>query len=615
MPRNRGRHAMSLGLNLGLSNPGLVGAFVPPTPHKSAGRAFAFSLLLPGLGQLYCGKKARGWVTLACWLLGLIFAFSSHEGLKGTGVIVVFVLWIFSFLDAYFTAIEINRGRDLQVDAENPRVAVTLNLLTAGFGYFYLGERIKGTVIFVVTQFVRFGTPKLTGYLGGVVSLALVVFQMLMGADAYRIARMQLKESLPPETAPATGEESRLPVFIPIGLASAAAVLFIGFLVFGVALIAVRGPRIRPAAVRAQSQPVSTLGLSAPGKTEAHVAPASAVDLTSAVEQVQWLERQTERRKENIPELKRDVEIFNSALKNGKIDAADVAVAHYYRAEALRLVNSIHEREGEALEPAAAKGAIADFDNVISARANTYIPAVNVTNAEYLAGSVARNYLRSYSLAYRYWQKCALEGHAGCLHLMATARLTGDGGQKIDVNEALDLHTVVFNTGVRYRCAGAESALSIAEIGYFTGVRRPGDDEFQWVNKSNALMDRLEAADGNKDVCHRAQAEVEEFLLQLSSGQRNENILQDAAARLGEESPTTKAAIQLLSGSASDTEFESAVQASKSESDRCSAYFDATWYAAIMSQDVATQRYHRRLKEIGKFHCGTELAFASKFKP
>ena len=470
-------------------------------------------------------------------------------------------------------------------------------------------------MIFVATQVVRFGTPRLTGYAGGVVSIALIVLQMLMGADAYRIARMQLTEALASEPSPAAGKASRMPSFVPLGLASAAAICFVGFLIFGVALVAVRGPRVPPAATRAQSRSLPAVARSGSGNMAARVPPAPAVDLTSAVEQVQWLEKKTERGKADIPELKRDVQIFDAALNSSKIDAADVVVAHFYRAEGLRLINSIHEREGEALEPSAAKGAIEDFDRVISAGASTYIPAVNVTNAEYFAGFVARNYLRSYSLAYQYWEKCALEGHAGCLRIMASARLTGDGGQKVDVAEALDLHTIVFNSGLRYRCAGAQSALSIAQIVYFTGVRRPGDDELQWVNKSNGLMDQLEAAEGNRNVCQRAHIEIEEFLLQLSKGQRKEDMLQEAAGRLGEESPPTRAVIQLLSGSTSETEFDSAVQASKSEGERCSAYFDAMWYATITNQDAAAQQYHRRLADIGKFHCGIELAFASKFKP
>jgi len=609
---------MSLGLNLGLNDDGPVRPFVPETPHKSAGLAFALSLLVPGAGQFYCGKKVRGWTTLGFWLLGVLLSLTSREGLKGTGIMLIPVLWIFSFLDAYFTAIEINRGQDAQVDVQNPRVAVTLNLLTAGFGYFYLGERAKGTVIFVATQVVRFTVPRLTGYVGGVVSLALIVFQMLMGADAYRIARMQLKEALgplPEQPDAATSKASRMPSFIPVGLAGLTATCFLGFLIFGLALTAARGPVVHPAAALPEIQRLPALArLGSANTSPRAIAPDPATDLPSAVQQVQWLERQAERRKEDIPELKRDVHIFDMVLKGSKVNDVDAAVGHFYRAEGLRLINSAHEHEGEAFEPSAARGAIEDFDKVIAlGSVSTYIPAVNVANAEYLAGLVARNQVRSDSLAYKYWEKCAWQGHAGCMNVMASAKVTGDGGQKVDFNEALDLHTIVFNSGVRYRCAGALSALTIAEIVYFTGVRRPGDDELEWVNKSYALMDKLEAAEGNKNVCQRSGAEVAEFLLQLSRGQRKESILQDAAGRLSDESSTTRAVIQLFSGSANETEFEAAVQSSKSEGARCSAYFEAMWYSEIMKDTAAARRYHQHLSDIGKFHCGEELAFASKF--
>jgi len=609
---------MSLGLNLGLNDDRPIGTLVPEASHKSAGRAFVLSLLVPGAGQFYCGKTGRGWITLGFWLLGLICAFSTREGVKGTGIMLVTVLWIFSFLDAYFTAIEINRGQDVQVDVQNPRVAVTLNLLTAGFGYFYLGERTKGTVIFVVTQVLRFGLPRLTGYAGGVVSLALLVVQMLMGADAYRIARTQLQEALGPQPEQpnaATGKASRIPLFIPVGLASLAAVCFLGFLIFGLALIAARGPRVHPTAARVERQRVPAETRRGAGNMSAHVFPGTATDLPSAIQEVQWLEKQVERRKEDIPELKRDVRIFDSVLNGTKVDDVDAVVAHYYRAEGLRLINFAHEHEGEVLEPSAAKRAIEDFDKVIAlGSVSTYIPAVNVANAQYFAGSVARNHLRSDSLAYKYWEKCAWQGHAGCLNVVANARLTGDGGQKVDLNEALDLHTIVFNSGVRYRCAGAHSALSIAKIIHFTGVRRPGDDELEWMRKSYGLMDKLEVTEGNRNVCHRSDAEIEEFLLQLSRGQRKVSILEDAAGRLGDESLATSAVIQLFSGSGSDTEFEAAVQSSKSESGRCSAYFDAMWYAELMKDDAAAKRYRQHLSEIGKFHCGEELAFASNLK-
>ena len=50
-------------------------------------------------------------------------------------------------------ALEINRGKE-PGPYQNPRVAAVLNLLTHGFGYFYLGERGKGLLVFLGLRFV-----------------------------------------------------------------------------------------------------------------------------------------------------------------------------------------------------------------------------------------------------------------------------------------------------------------------------------------------------------------------------------------------------------------------------------------------------------------------------
>jgi hypothetical protein len=581
------------------------------TRHKSAGVALLLSLILPGAGQLYCGKSFRGLMTLCFSSVGLVLCFMRQQAsLQGTGVLIVVVLWVFSFLDAYFTATEINSGQDLQVDAQNPRVAVTLNLLTAGFGYFYLGERAKGMAFFVGTQIVRFGVPRMTGYKGGLVSVVIVVVQMMMGVDAYFIARRQLKEALGPAPEhPVFVTPSRVPAFLPIGLASIIGAGFFLTMIVGLAFQAARGTK---------GQAVSNLGRQnrlqsrrgVIGSQSGSVPPAT--DLVSAVEAIRKVERRTHRTKDDLQDLKRDAQIIVSELQKQKLTTDDTAVAHFYKGLSLSLINSIHDHEGEAVEMDAAKESLSDFDEVIAHNPHTYIPAVNVSNAEYLAGSVARNQLRSIPLAYTYWEKCAWQGHAGCLNILANSRITGDGGQKMDVNEALDLHMMVFNTGTTYRCAGALSAMSIAKIVHFTGVRRVGDDELEWVKQSYSLMDKLEAAEANRNPCDRAHAEVEEFLLRLSRGQHKPGILRDAAARLGEESPTLPAVIRRLSESTSDDEFEAEVQSARREQDRCSAYFDAMWYTHLMKQEVNARHYHDRMLEIGNFHCGLDLAYASK---
>lgn len=584
------------------------------TRHKSAGLALLLSLILPGAGQLYCGKSFRGGVTLCFSLVGAVLCFMRQQpNVQGTGILLVVVLWMFSFLDAYFTASEINSAQDVQVDAQNPRVAVTLNLLTAGFGYFYLGERAKGMAFFVGTQIVRFGVPRMTGYKGGLVSVVLAVVQVMVGVDAYFIARRQLKEALgPAPEQPVPIATSRVPAFLPIGLACMIGAGFFMAMIVGLAFQAARGTAGQAAPnLAVQNRPQSRRGVIS--SQSGSVPPAT--DFLSAVEEIRKFERKTHRTKDDLQDLKRDAQIIASELQKQKLTPDDAAVAHFYKGLSLNLINSIHDHEGEAVEIDAAREAISDFDSVIADNPHTYIPAVNASNGEYFAGSVARNQLRSISLAYKYWEKCAWQGHAGCLNILANSRITGDGGQKVDVNEALDLHTMVFNTGVTYRCAGALSAMSIATIVHFTGVRRAGDDELEWVKKSYSLMDKLEAAEANKNVCDRAHAEVEEFLLRLSRGQHKPDILRDAAARLGEESPTLPAVIQMLSGSTSDDEFEAQVQSAQREQDRCSAYFDAMWYAHLMKQDVNARHYHERMLEIGNFHCGLSLAYASRMNP
>ena len=221
-----------------------LGEFRPEVPQKSAGLAFLLSLLIPGAGQFYCGKTARGWIVLGIWLFAMLLIFTGRTATAhGYGMIFGLEMWTFSFLDSYFTAAEINAGQDAQVDVQNPRIAVILNLTTAGFGYFYLGERAKGLAIFIGTQAVRFALPRLTGFSGGVISLALIVVQMLMAADAYRISHAQVHEALGTEGVAARAaalKHSRLPSYVPMALAAIVGAGFILLTVVGMAVNAAR---------------------------------------------------------------------------------------------------------------------------------------------------------------------------------------------------------------------------------------------------------------------------------------------------------------------------------------------------------------------------------------
>jgi len=336
-------------------------------------------------------------------------------------------------------------------------------------------------------------------------------------------------------------------------------------------------------------------------------------DLRPALQDVAGKMRQDySDRKQAIADLEQDAAKITAVLDGGKLDSRGEAAALFTRAEARSLVNIIRWKNGESVNPTLARQSLADLNKLIAAGVEIPEWGIKISQAQYVAGSVASVQLHEEALAYSYWEKCADLGHAGCMNIMASVRLTGDAGQQADIKKALDYHNRVYATGVQYRCAGSISARNIAEINYFTGVRREDDDEIEWVRKSYGLLDRLQAQTASgSDACDRSGAEIEEFLYRLGRGERNDALLQHAAGRLPADAVTRKALIQYLSGSLGDVALQAVAADGKSDFDRCSTYFYAMWYAELTKKPTLAQQYHQRLA--GPTKCSIELTYAKKY--
>ena len=212
------------------------------TRSKSSGLAFLLSLVLPGAGQLYCGKIKRGVWTVILFSVaatGTFFFIGAETGdtdlLLGIFLRSGIFLYVFAFLDAYCTAREINDGSDIRT-VFNPRVAAILNLLTRGFGYFYLGEKKKGVLLFFLigigSQAIRnLDEPQVVM----VIEILLELVLAALAADAYRIA-VTAREDLASSDAAAPArptEESGLKPAIPLALAGLLTAGYVGLTVVG----------------------------------------------------------------------------------------------------------------------------------------------------------------------------------------------------------------------------------------------------------------------------------------------------------------------------------------------------------------------------------------------
>jgi hypothetical protein len=192
--------------------------------------------------------------------------------------------------------------------------------------------------------------------------------------------------------------------------------------------------------------------------------------------------------------------------------------------------------------------------------------------------------------------------------------VTGENGNPVNFTRALNLHNRVFDTGTKFLCAGAFSARNIVSIVYFTGTRRPGDDELLWIRRSQDLADQIEAHSKEKNRCDGADVRVQEFLYRLSRGERHNELLTQATARLDDDSPIDRAEIQYISGSIDDDEFEVAVQAGKLVRARCGGYFEGMWFAELEKKPAAAKKFYQRLLETGETDCRASLVYAKKFQ-
>jgi hypothetical protein len=288
-------------------------------------------------------------------------------------------------------------------------------------------------------------------------------------------------------------------------------------------------------------------------------------------------------------------------------------VAYYLRAKAQSLFNWTREENGFAPDNARARKALDDYDIVIASELDLADWGIVRSDTLYRAGTTAFNHLKAEPLAYSYFERCAAERHMGCVNIMAGAKLTGSGGQAIDILGAIELHALVFATGPIYGCAGAYSAESLALIAHFLGVTKDGEDAAIWLRRAQTLADeraRIAAAGATGNPCGRERFDMDEYLIGLEQGKAEPSILARAAVRddLGKPGETI---VRYLSGDMDEASFSKSLEWFTAY-ERCDLEFLAAWRAIIRKETDLAREHYRGMKSTAV--CADEMAYLRKYK-
>ena len=196
-------------LDLSEAAPALSQYGALPERRLSAGRAWMFSTLMPGTGQLYCGATTRG-RTILVMTLAAIGTAIFYSPLLDPALRIAIVFYVLAPLDAYLTAREFNAGIDVEA-ANNPRVAAMLNLTTNGFGYVYVGMQSGWMVVIVFGMLFR--------SFGESLPLLMEIFRAVIAVHAWRLATRQRESEYPAAERPQI-EETSLPEGVPYAVAA-----------------------------------------------------------------------------------------------------------------------------------------------------------------------------------------------------------------------------------------------------------------------------------------------------------------------------------------------------------------------------------------------------------
>jgi hypothetical protein len=328
-----------------------------------------------------------------------------------------------------------------------------------------------------------------------------------------------------------------------------------------------------------------------------------------------WENSSSSGRLSDVSPLYNQLAILKNSLAASEDDRIGFAT-HYYIGDLEGIITSTAKLSGGKVDRALGQEALTNFDIVLAHGEDIPEWRVSLWNADYLAGNTAFALDGVTDLTMRYWNACAKMGHPGCVNNIASELLHKPAASDDDIRNAIGLHALVVKTGIQARCAGQFSAVTLAKLIHFTGIRRPGDDEIALLDTAQTLYHELQEATHAKDPCGGSRIDIDKYMMQLDRGEHHE-ILLDQVIR-NEAAPLWQLIATYLQGKVDDAKMDTAIAANAQggiagQLNTCFLNFYVAWRATQDGNTALAQTHYQALTKLPVTACGDETLMMRRY--
>ena len=263
-------------------------------------------------------------------------------------------------------------------------------------------------------------------------------------------------------------------------------------------------------------------------------------------------------------------------------------------------INLKRHLNGNRIDFAQAEQAKENLDFVITKSINPYIL--------FIAGHNALHLLQRPLLASDYWEKCANLKHSGCMNAMAQHNFTGENGLPINLLASVDWHKKVFDTGLKYNCAGIFSSHALMLISHHLNNLNTGGTWEYWKAQRDILLNDLkdEGRFKSNNFCSLNNLLTVDFLLAGAQGPTALNFL-DKAIAITTDTAHIDALLVMKNGHAASKALEF-IPHIKSSATKCEMSLNLALYANYTDQKEEFSRINDFMTTLSFQECPWELA-------